>query len=423
MPDQIDLQAIDRGLGALAGLLQNADVRATVAVFRADFLAASQQIDVLSDHKDLHDQLHDLQFKCYNEIDQQATRFPGDDQAREILLDHELTLREITAKLQEIMVRPAVSGEFAWVAELAAAGALLHQALDGSDPAALKRCCRLIKRVLDRYPSLINARLNAAAKSLRMEAIEQAIASILVILRVNSPSSPDTQAFDAGRASLAELNRRLTGLVRDHDRWQDLDVELRRVQAALISDPEELELSWPDIKAHVTPLMSGGNEGSIQDLQSEGNKLADALVAGDPVQARRSFKRFHRHAARRFYEVDDELKMLCSQLRKLGAPLAAAAQLIAAVVPAQFTSPAGVEPLAATATQREHYLREQAELSRKYDALTAQIGALDEDIGRTSDGELRLVLKRRRDERAAERDKLVAIRTQIEVQLACAMTE
>ena len=118
MAETLDLQAIDRGLGALGGLLENAEVRSVVAVFRADFVAASGQIDVLSDYKDLHDLLHDLQFQCYNYIASQTARFPQDDLAADTLADHGLTFRGLVERLQEALAAGGLVGKSTSVADI-----------------------------------------------------------------------------------------------------------------------------------------------------------------------------------------------------------------------------------------------------------------------------------------------------------------
>lgn len=417
MPDQIDLQAIDRGLGALAGLLQNSDVRTTVAVFRADFVAASQQIDVLSDYKDLHDLLHDLQFQCYNYIASQTARFPEDELVVDTLIDHGLTFKGLVAKLHDVTTRPTVSGELTWITELSEAEVFLQQALEAKDPAALKRHCWLVRRVLDRYPSLVNARLNSAARALRMDAIERAMTTILDMLKTRVGASDEVTSFAVGTASLTDLSQRLTCLVRDHDRWQDVDVELRRVEATLSSDPEEMQMSWPDIKTRTASLLCGEDESQTQALRQESVKLEEAFQANDPENARRHFMRFQRQAAEHFYRVDTELKALCGQLRTIGAPLAIVAGLVPAMPP-QLVQPTKARlTQGATPIRSEHLRLMLEELAHNYNALTERIAAIDRDIDRTLDGEQRLVLKQRRAERAAERDELAAIRSQYEVQL------
>lgn len=418
MAETLDLQAIDRGLGALGGLLENAEVRSVVAVFRADFVAASGQIDVLSDYKDLHDLLHDLQFQCYNYIASQTARFPQDDLAADTLADHGLTFRGLVERLQEAARRPTVTGELNWIGELVEADTLLAQALDTKDPLLLKRHCRLVRRVLDRYPSLVNARLNSAARALRMDAIERAMSTILDMLRRRVGESTEVASFAAGTASLVDLGQRLACLVRDHDRWQEVDVELRRVEATLAADPEELGLSWPAIKALVEPMLCGENSRQPQSLGRDGANLDAALQAGDPEQARRAFLRFQRQAAEHFYRVDTDLKTLCGQLRTIGAPLAAVARVVAAMSSQRGPAPGPDEAGATPAIRQAHLRTMLEELERNYASLTERIAALDRDIGFELDGERRLILKQRRDERSAERTELAAIRTQYEGELA-----
>lgn len=419
MAETLDLQAVDRGLGALSGLLENAEVRSVVAVFRADFGAASEQIEILSDYKDLHDLLHDLQFQCYNYIASQIVRFPHDELSVDTLADHALTFRGMVERLQEAAARPTVSGELGWIGELSEAEALLAQALDTRDPLLLKRHCRLVRRVLDRYPSLVNARLNSAARALRMDAIERAMTAILDMLTARVGQSAEVASFAAGTTALIELGRRLACLVRDHDRWQEVDVELRRVEATLAVDPEELALSWPEIKKLIEPMLCGENSRQPQSLGADSANLDAALQAGDPEQTRRAFLRFQRQTAEHFYRVDTDLKNLCGQLRTIGAPLAAVARVVAAM-PGRLGPEGGVNLGIGAPAPREHLQTMLAELEKNYAALTDRIAALDRDIATEVDGERRLLLRQRRDERAGERDELVAIRSQYEVQLAAA---
>jgi uncharacterized membrane-anchored protein YhcB (DUF1043 family) len=401
----VHLQAISRSLGMLTDLMQTSEVRATIAVFRADFLAASQQIDVLSDYKDLHDLLHRLQFECYVPFERQASSFPHEENVLEAFTDHEVTFREIVISLQEVNGRSAVAEQLTWVARLAKAEELLHQALEAKDSDALRDWCHLVRRVLDRYPSRVNTRLNEAARAIRMDAIGRAMTTILDMLRERDAASAEVTTFAAGVASLTELNQRLTCLVRDHDRWQDVDVELRRVEATLSSDPEEPGISWPDIKALTMPLMCGEDESQFQALSQYSANLEEALQADDPEKARYHFRRFQRQVAWHFYRVDTELKSLCGKLRTIGKPLADVSSQV--VGPVDGGTPA----------QRRHLLRLLDELARKYEALTKRIAALDGDIVRELDSERKLVLTERKDELAAEREKLVELQVQIEDQL------
>jgi|GEM_PF-6267932 len=413
MTNPIDLKAIDRGLGVLANLLQVPEVRTTVAAFHADFMAAAQQIEIMGDYKEIHDKLHQLQFMCYNSIVTQSTRFPNDDVAVDIIMDHELTLQGIVVKLQEVAGRPAVAGdELSWIQDLVQARAHLTQALETRDMASLKRCCWLVRRVLDRYPSLINARLNAAARTLRMEAIVQAMTTIEQTLGHVGVDPQKARAFEQSVTSLADLSGRVTVLVTDHDRWQDVDVQCRRIEAGIDRDLEELEMSWPDLQARIRPLMHDEGEEWVRNLGRSAAALDQAMTDHDPAKTRSHFGRYRRVAGERFFQVDTELKDLCGQLRDIGAPLAAVAQIIAAGMP---QPPSADEARPGAGDRLEGQLAEQR---RRYGALTDQITAIDKDIGRTLDSEQRLILKQRRDEREVERSEVTAKLNEIEAQLA-----
>lgn len=66
----------------------------------------------------------------------------------------------------------------------------------------------------------------------------------------------------------------------------------------------------------------------------------------------------------------------------------------------------------------EKHLRTQLdELQRRYDTLTKRIAALDTDVGRELDSERKLVLQERRGDLVAERDRVLAEITTIELQL------
>lgn len=413
MSSHIDLQAIDRGLGALASLLQVPEVRTTVAVFHADFMAAAQQIEIMGDYKEVHDKLHQLQFLCYNSIVTQSARFPADDLAVDIITDHELTLRSIVAKLQEVAARPTLSpDELSWIQDLVQARSYLAQALETRDTAFLRRCCLCVRRVLDRYPSLINTRLNAAARALRMGAIVQAMVTIKNTLDHLEVDPQKAQAFVESTAYLADLNNRLTVLVSDHDRWQDVDVQFRRIEAGIDSGLDELEESWTDLQSKIKPLVHDEGQEWVLNLQRSAAALDHAIAGHDPVRTRSCFGRYRRAAGERFFQVDTELKDLCGQLRTIGTPLAAVAELIAAATPQP------PRPMAYGLSASNHLAGQLAEYRKHYDELTARIAAIDKDIGQTLDSEQMLILKQRRDEREAERNDMMTKIDEIEARLA-----
>ena len=322
-------QAVDTSLTILASVMRRPDMRKRVVALRTDFEAASEQIDLLSNYKDLHDLLHNLQFLCYNGIVQEARRFPEDETALGILMDHELTFQDFVTRLQEVAARPSMpASEMAWIQELVLARAHMQTAIEALDDEPLKRAMWLVKRVLDRHPTRINERLNAAARALRLATIQQAMASIRVELRRLHLGPEQVQQFEVGVRALGDLSRHLAALVDDHDSWQAIDLELRRIEAVMGHDLGELELSWPDLKAKVEPLCRDNAASWVEALHKDGDCLDRALAAHNPIKIRQSFQRYRRHAGNRFFQVDTDLKALCHELRSLGEPLSATFRML-----------------------------------------------------------------------------------------------
>jgi hypothetical protein len=87
--------AISTGLSALSELMQRLpEVRRDVSVFQDVLGAAHEQIDLLRDYKDLHDLLHHLQFQFYDDILQEAPRFPADEITVEKFVRYQLNFTD-----------------------------------------------------------------------------------------------------------------------------------------------------------------------------------------------------------------------------------------------------------------------------------------------------------------------------------------
>ena len=122
-----------------------------------------------------------------------------------------------------------------------------------------------------------------------------------------------------------------------------------------------------------TPLTTDGSEDWVQELWRNGADLQAALNSRDPIKIRSCFGRYRFAAGERFFQVDAELKDLCDQLRAIGVPLAAVAQLLAAL-----------EPLPAPAGERQSAGRlppeERASLERQLVELQENLRLIDERI-------------------------------------------
>jgi Effector-associated domain 10 len=323
--------SVGRGLEALAELMRHAEVRAAVITFWVDFQAACERIEIIANYKELHDLLHTLEFQCYSGILQESKRFSNseDETALEILMDHELTLQRTLRDVKDVAARETIAtNELLWVKQLEQAQAELHAAIEELDTRHLQRAIWLLNRILAIQPSRINTNLNAAAKTLRLPALVNAMNAILDKLIGANLNQEKIQQFQTGVAVLAELNQRFIALVHGHDYGQEFDLELRRIDANLDKDLIELEMSWPDLKERAEVLFDAGADQWTLDFQRDTQNLDTALKAQNPAKIKRYFRLYRRRASERFFQVDVTLKRLCEELREVGEPLASVLRMI-----------------------------------------------------------------------------------------------
>lgn len=323
-------EPVRRGLAALGELLEEEEARRAVVAFSIHFREANQQVEVLNSYKDLHDLLHRLQHDVYEPIAQEAKRFPDDEDARENLLVHEQGLQEALDELADLVAHGTfISDEPARIqAELGEARETLRPALEASDVPGLRKAIWRLNHVLALMPPKINVRLNDAARALNLEDLAASMEIVCRKLRELGLRPEQVDQFEEGVAALARLAGTLTTLVGDHDRWQWVEQELRRIEGDLARSLEELENSWPQLKSQMEPLYAGSAESWAVALKTDGEKLEVTLATQDLVKVRQCFRSYRRQAGRRFFRVDDTLKRQCHELRHAGEPLAAVLRIL-----------------------------------------------------------------------------------------------
>ena len=327
---QENAQQAGAGLKALGDLVQRSpEMRAALFAFRADFQAACTQVEVLGDYKDLHDLLHRLQFDCYNVIIKAAARFPADETALDDLQDYLLGLEDILVQLRDVNRRAAVAAaDTAWISEVAGARDELKRVTEQADPKLLKQAIWRLNRTLSIQPTRINTRLTAAARGLRLPALVAALGVAREHLAGLELEADKVRQFQAGLEGLDNLGRSLQVQVDDHDHWQGVDVELRRIEAQIEPDLTELQMSWPDLKAIAAPLYQSQADEWAVAMSKEAEALDEALAADNPVKTRRAFRNYRNRAGHHFFQVDTELRKLCGELRPIGEPLTLVLRLI-----------------------------------------------------------------------------------------------
>jgi len=312
--------ALRKGLDALLDLLASPEILRTVAEFQHDFRTCCEQIDILGDYKALHDQLHVLQFQCFNNVAFAALGFPDGPGTYEMLGDARLMLEQIVGQSTTIAARGKVAPQ-SWVNKLAAVQQMLSKAHDDLDPAPLATIISQLVRILAIDPSKINDRLNQTASILRLPQLGQALQAIRNVMNGPELDPEKVGLFDSGIKALTQLGVGLAAAIGEHNRWQEFDTELRLLENALKEDEDyDASWDWANLGGTMGPLYAGPEDWAGK-LRSDAAALTQALEAKNGKRIRHKFRDFRAKAGIRFYEIDRDLLRHCEDLRMVGQPL------------------------------------------------------------------------------------------------------
>ncbi|MBX3059183.1 MAG: hypothetical protein KF770_22165 [Anaerolineae bacterium] len=320
--DMSNTMLVSKSLVSLLRLLARPDMRAAVVAFQTDFQAASSQIDQMNDFKMAHDLFQELENR-YFLIQNDERRLPADDLAWDSIAINEPELQGKISDLRVVTQRPTfATDEARWMAQLDKVSDSIRVGVEQFDLDELKRGTSLLYRVLNRTPSRINAQLVATATALRLDALEQAMQTINTNLSASDLGRDSmVEEIANGVAALGGLDDRLTVLVKEHNAWQEIDDELRRVEGTLNQSIDELDDAWFDLEPMARNLTAGQEADWATELNDVVDKLDEALRDKVVVTVRRLFRRFQSQVRRRFRQVDLELLTLCQDLQRVGESL------------------------------------------------------------------------------------------------------
>jgi hypothetical protein len=213
-----------------------------------------------------------------------------------------------------------------WVHRLGTDLKAVFVATENRDAAQLEAALKPLKRLLTTQPTLINTRLTEAARALPLETLRNALARVFDTIDRANAREETVSKFKTGVDALGNLSKTLTALIEDHDGWQQIDDELRRVEASLALDPLELLASWPELQTMTDTRRQRTSPAEEEEwslrLGEDSRKLNEAVGANDINKGKQYFGRYRSRVSNRFYQVDLALKALCDQLRRIGEPLA-----------------------------------------------------------------------------------------------------
>lgn len=312
---------ISKGVTALIKLMRSPEVYQAITSFQADFEAASEQIALMNDYKQIHDLFQELEtrfFLIYND----QKRLPGDDSAWENIEVNEPEVRlKINDIIQTVQLATFANKEARWTQQLAKVKHDIRQGVETYDYKLLHTGINLLYRILNRQISRINAQLVATVGVLRLDTLEQAMQTISTSLAQSDYAQETISEVQNSAAALFGLNERVNNLVREHNSWQELDDEMRRVEGTLNQGIDELVDAWFDLEPMTQNLVDGITDEWATNLAEVCGELGKALAEGTAVPIRRLFRRFRSQQGRRFRQVDMELLNMTRELQEIGESL------------------------------------------------------------------------------------------------------
>jgi hypothetical protein len=308
---------VQEALTVVHSLAGHSVFREAAARFRAVFQTARDQIADVVLYKDLHDQFHELQYRFFDVALTIMPRFPQDD-ARDELDERRIDFEAVVDQMNMIVQRFPETNT-GWLAVLNGTLNDYLSALRDCDADLLRQVLRRIERELWLRPPQINYRLNAAAHALRLSDLVRALGQLSESAAVLENNSENLVRFRNGVEVLGRMDERLRLLIRLHDCWQTLDVELRETEKSPAI--EDLRFWWPDflqrLEAQVTEIAGSWTDSFRRDECQLGN----AIQTGDAVGVKRGFRLLRRQVGIRFYNTDTDLRNQCMELREIGEPL------------------------------------------------------------------------------------------------------
>jgi hypothetical protein len=322
-PDVVRTEPVGKGLRTISELLTATRVREKLLEYELRFKAILGHLIRLDGFKAVHDQLHHVQMHVYEPMLREAARIAEDDDAVDTIDYYATDLQRAITQLRELDAMPMFETmRMAWIDTLADAHKMLAAAVAARDEKGVRNSGRLMNRILANEPARIDARLGEAATNLELEAVIDALSFVCRTGRELGLPAEKVLTFEEARDVIEALDENLDVLVRSHRLWQDVDVEMRRIDTNISpKDAAELEISWNDLMKLVTVLWANPGDW-VQPLREDARSVDAAIGSQDAAQMNRFFQRFRKKANNRFFTVDTNLKEQCTELAAIGKPLA-----------------------------------------------------------------------------------------------------
>jgi len=333
---KVFVQNLTSGLDVLIKMKDESAVRETVGHVRADLEDTNKQIDTLKKYKELHDCLHELEVRLTAIAD--AVVRAKEAPARRSLGIYARDLRWLGERARAaIPDLPSRQSEEIWVPDLDACAEDIERARvatveNAQDP--LLDVPIKLRRLLTEA-NRINGFLAQLAGQLKLDSFSDTMDEIAN--RVKTDTRPDDVSLMqlmTGSAAVSVLRSRITLLVHEHYEWQFLTTQLAAADTSPDHRPDKKIAKWPLFNNKLLALCDlAPQEESSQELRTLMERWVDAASATQQSEAQiaaaeDAFAEFSHTCKLHFFEVDKQLKELCSKMTEVAMPLTALLNVI-----------------------------------------------------------------------------------------------
>lgn len=323
---ELIIEEVTAGVMALQELMQMPEVLREVAVLDEDMNRARDQLHTLRNYKELHDQLHELQFNFYIPAFQGMSRFPSDMLFLQDLKRYGQSFSDVIDALVDVINQneATMRGERSWIERLEKHLQMLEEAQVKSDGQLFAKCLERVQEVIGVKPAEINGRLKDAMRNMSLSNFLLKLSALhenLSHTRLDDTSKARLLEFNEGIQSMRILWERLSTLVDEHDKWQEAEDQLKRLEAEPVERLYDEDDGWQDLVGKLNPLCRASSERWATRMLEDEQKLKFALDERNASRIAEVFSSYRLKAGSRFYVVDKSLLQECSRITEIGPKL------------------------------------------------------------------------------------------------------
>lgn len=317
---------VNTGLDLLITLLGVTDGKSVIERSRIPIEKVARNVSYMAVYKNLHDCLHQLQVKPYFELRDATDSFATDKTRQRILSNYRTEVQNTLTQARTTIAdlppdETEILREEIWIGDLETWSKAYNTAFDERDSIATSSALMEINRILATVPVRLNEEIMMKAKTLPIAELSGIIEAISTAIGANEIKIAGAQE------SMRQLGPSITARVKQHKLWQDTD----RIIAILdtVSDRKGndllagFRLYWPKVKDKINTLINAEAGAAWTTECAKYTLDLDDEVAKEEFSPDLQFayETLRGSTRAQFFAVDANLKMDCSALSRMSAPL------------------------------------------------------------------------------------------------------